>query len=219
MVLIFDLDDTLYSERRFVESGFVAVADWLENCFGWSSIESYQSMIALLEEEGRGAVFDGLLEKKSAKTKRLVKKCIKIYRYHKPSISIDPIAKKILSSLSEPPYLVTDGHKVVQYNKICALGIEKYFKKTFITHRYGIKRAKPSTYCFELIRNIEKCEWNNMVYIGDNPEKDFVNLTPLGVHTIRVLTGEHRDKQADTGYDALHTITSLEDLPVLLKNI
>jgi putative hydrolase of the HAD superfamily len=64
---------------------------------------------------------------------------------------------------------------------------------------------------------MENCEWSDMTYIGDNPNKDFVNLTPLGVRTIRVLTGEHRDIKAKPGFEAAHVIASLNELPPLLE--
>jgi putative hydrolase of the HAD superfamily len=114
-------------------------------------------------------------------------------------------------------YLVTDGHKTVQQNKIRALRIENCFKRIFITHRYGIRYAKPSIYCFKLIRRIERCNWSDMIYIGDDPAKDFVNLTPLGVRTIRVLTGGQRDVKAKPGFEAAYVISSFRELPALLE--
>jgi putative hydrolase of the HAD superfamily len=50
------------------------------------------------------------------------------------------------------------------------------------------------------------------VYIGDNPAKDFVNLNKLGMNTIRVSTGVHRQVIAQKGFDALRTIRTLADL-------
>ena len=217
MIFIFDLDDTLYSERRYIESGFLAVARWLENSFGWPSNETFQDMILALEKDGRGRIFNKILEQRGVMTKRIVNTCIKMYRHHAPDISLEESTKNILSSIPKPLYLVTDGHKVVQQNKIISLGIEKYFKKVFITYRYGINKAKPSTYCFELIRRLEKCDWGDMLYIGDNPEKDFVNLNPLGVRTIRVLTGGYSCVQAKQGFDALHSVESFCKLPELLQ--
>jgi putative hydrolase of the HAD superfamily len=58
-----------------------------------------------------------------------------------------------------------------------------------------------------------------MFYVGDNPAKDFVNLNHLGVHTIRVTTGEHAAVVAKAGYDAKHTISSLNELKIILKEI
>src|SRR5699024_3959766 len=115
-------------------------------------------------------------------------------------------------AVNHPLYVVTDGHKIVQKNKVDALGITELFKKIYITHRFGIKNAKPSIYCFEHIKRKENCRWSDMAYVGDNPKKDFVNLTPLGVRTIRVLTGVYRHVQAQSAYEAKSVIDNLGQL-------
>jgi putative hydrolase of the HAD superfamily len=219
MIPIFDLDDTLYAERSFVESGFRAVAIWLLDRFGWDPNESVRVMLDTLERHGRGAVFNSLLSSRQVASVGLVHECVRVYRHHSPNISLTKNAEHILSDFISPIYLVTDGHKLVQQNKVRALQIEHYFKKIFITHCYGIKHAKPSTYCFNIIRHIESCDWIDMIYVGDNPAKDFVNLTPLGVCTIRVMTGEHKNVIAKPGFEASHTIENLSELPKLLKDL
>ena len=219
MILIFDLDDTLYAERNFIESGYNAVAESLSKSFGWNKKEILKYMFKLLNNQGRENIFNILLEKKGKKSKKLINKCLLIYRNHKPSIKLPQSTKNVLSGLSKKPYLVTDGHKIVQKNKIHSLKIKKKFQKIFITHQYGIKYAKPSTYCFKKIKKIENCKWNQMAYIGDNPAKDFINLNILGIKTIRVLTGEHSKVKVKKGFNANYSISSLEELPSLIKKV
>lgn len=220
MIIIFDLDDTLYDERMYVESGLQAVAAFGADRFGWDPEPSFRFMIDVLDSEGRGAIFDRWLTMRGRYGKGLVRECLRVYRHHTPSLRLYKDAGKLIPRVSGYPlYLVTDGHKIVQQNKVIALGIEQYFRHVFITHRYGIRHAKPSTYCFERIREREGCDWSNMMYVGDNPAKDFVNLNPLGVHTVRVLTGVHRSVRAELGYDAYHTIPDLAHFPQLLENL
>jgi putative hydrolase of the HAD superfamily len=218
MILIFDMDDTLYDERTYVDSGLRAVASYGEERFGWNSVDSFNYMQHILETSGRGRIFDLWLASHGRCTRSLVKACVKVYRHHAPSLRLTPGVEGLLEQLSSDYslYLVTDGHKIVQHKKVEALGISRFFQKVLITHRYGIRNAKPSTYCFELIRRREKCLWEDMVYIGDNPEKDFVNLNPLGVKTIRVNTGVYRNVKAKPGYDAAKT---LERLDLLLEEV
>ncbi len=220
LVLIFDLDDTLYSEHTFVESGLRAVADFGQNEFGWNSSDSFVHMMQTLAQEGRGRIFDLWLEQKGCNRKTLIKRCVDVYRHHVPSLSLFESAKNLLSLLSDSAlYVVTDGHKVTQQKKVEALNIQNYFQHIYITHRYGIKNEKPSPYCFELIRKREGCEWADMLYVGDNPSKDFVSLNKLGAHTVRVSTGAHRNVQARPGYDAQHTIADLTHFYKLLGEI
>jgi putative hydrolase of the HAD superfamily len=219
LVLIFDLDDTLYNERDFVESGFKAVAAYLEEVKGWPADKSFKHMMQTLDKEGRGRVFDNLLCSYGQLTVKAVAQCLTVYRNHSPNIRLYTAAFDLIKGLDVPLYIVTDGHKLVQQNKVQALGIESLFSKVFITHRYGVKNSKPSIYCFERIRSLEKCNWSQMVYVGDNPNKDFVNLTPLGVQTVRVLTGEYKDLLAKPGYEAMHIINSLSDLSDCLPDL
>jgi putative hydrolase of the HAD superfamily len=217
MIPIFDLDDTLYPELTYVYSGFNAVAEYLERDFGWCVTESRAFMLDSLASDGRGAVFDRLLTYKGVFSKNLVKKCLSVYRNHMPSISLNADAANLLTSIQGPVFLVTDGNKMVQAKKIAALELHYSFTKVYITHRFGIHNCKPSTHCFELIRGSLQCEWNDMIYIGDNPAKDFVNLKPLGINTVRILTGEYSQVSAKPEFDADLHIHSLAELPNLFN--
>lgn len=220
MVIVFDLDETLFPERTYVESGFRAVARWGYRAFAWNPRQSECEMLQLLDRDGRGRVFNSWLASRGVKTARHVKTCISVYRSHVPEITLLPAAVRALSSLSNHPvYVVTDGHKLAQARKIAALGLNSVIKKAYITHRYGVANAKPSTHCFELIRKRENCDWNKLFYVGDDPSKDFVNLNRVGATTIRVLTGQHSKRIASRGFDGQYCIASLDELNTLLKEL
>jgi len=213
MIYIFDLDDTLYDERQYVESGLKAVATFAESRWGIDGEKGFSQLVSLLDQHGRGRVFNDYLAMHNiAVTKQNVKACVSAYRLHAPSIEMPSSHRDLLESLPAPLYLVTDGNKVVQGNKVDALNIAHYFKRVFVTHRFGVKHAKPSTYCFEKIKQAERANWQDMVYIGDNPAKDFVNLNKLGMPTVRVLTGVHANVEAQPGFDAKYTISKLTEL-------
>jgi putative hydrolase of the HAD superfamily len=114
--------------------------------------------------------------------------------------------------------LVTDGNKIVQRNKINAMNLDSFFKKIFITYQYGIKYSKPSLYCFKKIIEAEKAEWKNLVYIGDNPYKDFVNLNRMGAQTIRIRRGPYKNTITSKGCDAKIQISNLEELRKILRD-
>lgn len=220
MILIFDLDDTLYVERTYVESGFKAVAHFLESEFMLNYQDSYNQMISILDADGRGKIFDNILNENKIFSKKNLSMCIKIYRQHTPKISLNQSAKLFLEKYKAYSlYLVTDGNKNVQAKKVEALNLRKYFKRILITHRYGLHNAKPSIYCFDLIRKIENSIWSEMFYIGDNPAKDFVNLNSLGVKTVRVLTGEYRYLTPKKKYDAKYLINSINELEALIRMV
>jgi putative hydrolase of the HAD superfamily len=221
MVLIFDLDDTLYDEMTYVKSGLHAVAAFGRASYGWNEEDSYTFMDACLLKYGRGKVFDEWLRAHDHYSASRVNQCVHVYRHHIPSISLPIVAKQLLLKYQGlcSLYLVTDGHKIVQQKKIDALGIEALFKRCFVTHRFGIRHSKPSLYCFEKIKEVEKCDWSSMVYVGDNPAKDFVNLNAIGSSTVRVRTGSHAEVKARSGHDAQHTIQDLTHLALVLDQL
>lgn len=219
MILIFDLDDTLYDEMTYVMSGLRAVARFGETTFGWDAAQSLAFMQAHLIKHGRGKIFDEWLRYHGRFSSAGVATCVRVYRHHQPEIELFPIALRLIQFYRKksPLYLVTDGHKVAQKQKISALKLETMFKRIFITHRFGIQNAKPSLHCFDIIRKTECRDWSTIVYVGDNPTKDFVNLNQMGALTIRVSTGSHATAIAQPGYDARVTIPDLTHLPATLN--
>ena len=220
MILIFDLDDTLYDESRFVDGGLRAVARLGQARWGWDAAGSLETLQEILAREGRGTVFDRWLQGHEAWSRGRVGDCVRAYRTHAPEIELFPAGRRMIDRFRSrgPLYLVTDGNKIVQRNKVDALALWPDFRRIFITHRFGVAAAKPSTHCFGRIKAESGCAWDEMVYVGDNPAKDFVNLTPLGVTTVRVLTGAYSKVPALPGHDALFTIPDLDALPDVLAS-
>ena len=215
MVLVFDLDDTLYNEITFVKSGFWAVSAHLSKSYSIPAENSYAFMVKRLSENGRGRVFDDTLQKFGLYSRKNVLKCVSVYRNHLPDIQLDREAEDCLQRFRDfPVYIVTDGNKTVQKNKLDALGLYDRVKFCFITHRYGIKNSKPSPYCFMKICARENISPQEVVYIGDNPNKDFVGIKPLGFKTIRILKGQHKDVKEPDHYEAHYQINTLSELNI-----
>lgn len=213
MILVFDMDDTLYDEATYVRSGFMAVARSLAPILGKSAKHLHEEMIVLSEQIGRGKVFDSLLERHGKLSRRLVRECLSSYRRHKPEIHLHQAGKDCLSRFRHLPlYVVTDGNKTAQASKVRALDLASKVKKVFITHRYGLHHSKPSPHCFQIIQKLEDVPTSQILYIGDNPSKDFVGIRPLGFQTLRVLTGPYSFAKAPPGYDAVFKVKSLNEL-------
>lgn len=212
MILVFDLDDTLYDELTYVRSGFRAVARFLAQNYSIPMENGFSYMWGQLAK-GRGNIFDQLLQEYHIYSKKLTRQCLSVYRSHQPEIKIYPEAKSCLERFKNySKYLVTDGNKLVQQRKIEALGVSYYFKHCYITHCYGLKNAKPSPYCFLKICEQEKIRPEQVVYFADNPRKDFVGIKPLGFKTVRIMQGQHKGVELPNEYEAQYRINSLEEL-------
>lgn len=218
-VIVFDLDDTLYDEIEYVKSGFLAVA---QNFCEADTVQNfYQTMIKELEKNGRGKVFDTALQEYKLYSKKAVRKALSIYRTHLPKLTLPQESQEILEyflAKKTPLYIVTDGNKIVQANKLKALQLHRFIKKSFITHRYGKIHAKPSPYCFEKIAKLEGVAYSDVVYIGDNINKDFVGIKKLGFRTIRIKKGMFADLNKTQEYHAEVEIDSLYALKNILKD-
>lgn len=53
------------------------------------------------------------------------------------------------------------------------IGTEKYFDHIIITEELGSEYWKSHHMAFDLIKQKLEVEFDEMVYVGDNPEKDF----------------------------------------------
>ncbi|MCI1858754.1 MAG: HAD family hydrolase [Sporolactobacillus sp.] len=222
-VIVFDLDDTLYDEKTYLQSSYRAVARYLAALpqIDESAAGIYRLMTVLYATGGRSQLFDRLLlQLKQRPTKTLICRCLSVYRRHQPEIHLPETSLQCLRRLNGYPlYIVTDGNKIVQHRKLKALGLYRMMKHCYITHRYGLRHAKPSPYCFLDLAAKEKAEPSAIVYIGDNPHKDFIGIKPLGFRTVRVLTGVYRHLQMDQAHEAAVTIASLAELEDALNQL
>jgi putative hydrolase of the HAD superfamily len=220
VIVALDLDDTLYPEESFVRSGFQAVARRLHERWGVAVEEAFEVMWRSLESRGRGTQLDDVVEHFGLDGRQSVRELLKVYRHHPPSISLPPESRAALEALQPRHlYVVTDGHKVVQQSKIDALGLPPFVEHAYLTHRYGIRNRKPSPYVFELLMRRERCAAGNLVYVGDDPSKDFRGIRPLGVRTIRVATGRHSGVVVPAAKDAERTVASIADVPAVVQEL
>ena len=213
MILVFDLDDTLYDESTFVFSGFKAVARHLAEKFNLDFDQILMKLKDILDIQGRGAIFDTLLCELGLFDSDLLSNCVSVYQGHTPTIEpyFDSVATLELYQ-DTPKYLVTDGNPGVQAKKVEALDLAKYFQGIYYTGTFGIEFAKPSVSCFEMICNLEKVSFSDIMYVGDDPAKDFVNLRTHGAITVRVMTGRFSKVIAKDEFDAEFRIARIGDL-------
>ena len=180
--IVFDLDDTLYSEKEFEKSGIKFVYNKLK--ISSVSIENLFSMnhewIQLIISELTNITKDEVLN---------------IYHNHFPEIYLYRDANIFLNKLSEKNIelsLITDGKSITQRNKLTALNITSLFKNIIISEE--INSNKPSEINYRLIMNGNNN--SDYIYIADNPEKDFFTPNKLGWTTICLLDkGQNVHKQ------------------------
>ena len=173
--VIFDLDDTLYSEKEYVRSGYHKIAAY----FGKSELEEQMWSVFLSGEMAIDVVLKAhnLIEKKE--------EALKIYRYQKPDIHLyDGVADMIARIRNTKNVgIITDGRPEGQRAKLDSLGV--LVDKIIITDELGgVQFRKPNQKAFQLMKESFNVKPERMVYIGDNKKKDFIAPKQLGMKCI-----------------------------------
>lgn len=206
------MDETLYDESTFVMGGFRAVAHFVASKWPITEKKVLEIILKEFKNQGRGKIFDVLLNKLDVNSKENIKKCLSVYRFHRPGIKLYKDAENFIKQFKDRSlYVVTDGNKRVQEDKVKVLGLDKLVKKVFITGRFGKGKSKPSPYCFMKICALEKIKPREAVHIADDSSKDFINLKPLGFHTIRIKRGRLAHIKLDRAHEAEFTFDSLKE--------
>lgn len=202
--ILFDLDDTLYDEKTYVASGFRAVARDLESEIGMSWNRLAEEMMSILEAEGRGRVFDLVLQRHATHCKERVLELVELYRHHQPNIQPYPDVLPVLEGLQRNGYLlglITNGFHVMQKRKVDALGVAQHMDTLVYPDELGSDRWKPHPAGFlkgldELAVSPERA-----MYIGNDPEKDVEPAREVGMIPVQMCRpGLDTKKSSDSDF-------------------
>ena len=175
--VIFDLDDTLYSEKAYVRSGYRAVAE------AFPQIEDMKGKLWRAFEEGLPAI-DTVLKDEGLLSEEAKAIALERYRFQVPQITLYGGVEALLKRLKQTKRLglITDGRPEGQWAKIKALGLESYFDCIIVTDELGgIEFRKPNPLAFLQVQAAFGTAFEKMIYVGDNLNKDFIAPTALGM--------------------------------------
>lgn len=179
--IVFDLDDTLYSEKEYVRSGFRAIAETMPQ------IKQMEEKLWKSFEHKKTAI-DEVLSAEGIYTEELKQECLSVYRFHQPDIHLYDSVKELLQQFRADGYklgIITDGRPEGQRAKIKALGLGDLVDYIIVTDELGgVEYRKPHEAAFVKMREILSVPFMKMCYIGDNLKKDFIAPEALGMETI-----------------------------------
>ncbi|GEM_PF-603363 len=183
--IIFDIDDSLYLERDYVRSGFLALNDLVYERYAVKGFG--QHCWELFLNGVRGNTFNIALEQLQIKVDaEFVRKLITRYREHEPQISLLADAELCLKRAAKELKIgfLTDGPLASQRAKAKALGLEQYAAPIIFTAE--LDAPKPSPIGFKALELALNLRGDSLVYIADNPNKDFKGPKSLGWRTLRL---------------------------------
>lgn len=187
---VFDLDDTLYLERDYSVSALSYLGGKVESEL---SIFGAAQELVLNFQNGQPDVISAFWEKYNLKSEDK-QAFISAMRGHGPEISLFPDSAQFLTKLRSkkiPFAIVTDGRSITQRAKIESLGLTDAIAVA-ISEETGV--SKPHKDAFAPV--LQVLDGHKVVFVGDNPAKDFVAPNNFGWDTFqRKDNGLHVHKQ------------------------
>lgn len=187
-VVVLDMDDTLFLERDYVLSGFAAVAAVVEREHGLKGFS--ECAWRLFCAGTRGRIFNEALKEMGVELPSgSVAELVSVYRSHLPRIELTGDSLRFLNAARRQGLriaLVSDGVYVAQKAKVRALGLETFISPIVLTDEFGRDAWKPSSRGYLEVFERLGGSHTDYIYVGDNPNKDFIAPNALGWRTIRI---------------------------------
>lgn len=219
--VVFDMDDTLYLERDYVKSGFQAVAQFVREVVEPEPV--FEFLWSLFNRGVRGDTFNRMTERFPILGEKWdINDFVIAYRTHSPTISLMSGMGSLIGRLQSEGIkigVLSDGPHASQQAKTIALGMYQLADFVMLTDSLGRECWKPSPAGFERLEAEFDLQGADLVYVGDNVDKDFVAPNSLGWETIRLRMEGQLRQNAETGEQEKtpgHEVFSVEALSALL---
>lgn len=240
--VIFDLDDTLISEYQFIVSGYRYMSHELSARLKRSP-EEIEERLWELSRETYTHVFNRLFESYDEPyTDEELRSMILSYRAHPADISFYPDVKDTLTALKDMGILtgiISDGDPDRQRNKIrhavdvldSELGLHNsadydpvrrasyWFDEIILNDEFGgAAFRKPDPKGFSEMASRLHTDPSAMIYVGDNPSKDFHISSILPYRTARIIreNGIYTEREYLDGIKETFRISTLTEIPRII---
>ena len=210
--LVFDLDDTLYPERRFALSGFDAVSKHVAARYGVSRPAAFSLLRRELAAGRRAEAFQTLAGQLDL-AGPIVDELRDVYRAHAPALKLPPATRAVLGAarVSWKLAVLTNGIPDIQRRKVAALGLAPLVDAVLYAHEIGEGKPDPAVFlaaCAAVGVPVEAS-----VMTGDNPWCDVDGARRAGLRAIRIRRGRHAHiGEGDTG-PADATVRDISEVP------
>lgn len=220
--IIFDLDNTLYDEKLYIESALmnVARAFCLERDLNEQDVFNYLKNDWI--KNGERELFQRLLARyQIVINEKNIKQLVTAYRNCKASLVPYSDVIETLCLLKSKGFklgIITNGGKATQQNKINLLGIKHYFDTIIISGEWFSKDLwKPNKAPFYLCFKKLGVKPNECLYVGDKFDKDIVGASEAGAIPILIDRDESNNTYIyecfkNTEYILVHNFEQIVDL-------
>ncbi len=192
--ILFDLDNTLMDfalrKEKSIEASILAMQDSGLN-LNYKNVE--KEIYNLYDKVGieNQKIFQKFLAKHKINDYKVLAKAIYAYRKTKDAETRTyPEVKKILLKFIKKNIklgIVSDAPKLQAYLRLVELGLEDFFD--VIITADDVKASKETTKPFEKALDILKIEANEVLFVGDRPDRDVLNAKKIGMNTAFAFYG------------------------------
>lgn len=213
--VIFDLDDTLYAERRFALSGFAAVAADVAARTGVAPERLFRGLWRSYRMGRRATALQDLVAAHGLPDEEVVR-AIETIRSHRPRLRLPAVAQDVLATLRQQGHrlgVLTNGWPATQRGKVAALAIAPLVDVVVYAQEHA-EAGKPAPACFEAVLSRLDVDRSRSVFVGDHPDKDIGGARACGLRTIHVDT---TGGPPVAGADA--SVSDLRDVPAMVARL
>lgn len=202
--VLFDLDDTLYPQRRFVFSGFAAVAAYLERVTG----EDRKRVFVVLRDawrERRGRELQACVDR-FALSPALIPTLLGIMRGHRPALRLPRSSALALTALRTQwtTGIVTNGDPGIQKRKVDALGLSPLVDSIVFAGEHGTGAGKPEAAPFTAALDRLHAVARRTVFVGNDEACDIAGAAAVGMKTVLLVASpQYRSCVAATRADVI----------------
>jgi HAD superfamily hydrolase (TIGR01509 family) len=216
--IVFDLDDTLISNKEFIIARCQILYNQLSDLFG--DYSTYLVNISLLLNEGYAPyLIDKLCDLYGLLSMK--RDILKIYRDGFPDkVSVYADVEPTLNAFKANHFklfVLTDNPVVTQKVKWNVFPFRDMFDDVIFTNNYGL--SKPDSKCFHIISETHGIAPEDLVMIGDNQVRDIVGAIHAGYncafHIVRdnAMVTSHLMAYSNIDISKVHHIKSLKEVP------
>lgn len=130
-----------------------------------------------------------------------------------------PDAETVLTTLKKKGFelfIITNGFSQVQRKKLQSAGIDKYFKKVFISEE--ISSPKPALAIFEYALKSANARKAKSIMIGDDFESDIMGALNFGIDAVYLEpSGKENDSNNLLYHNSRNLLYRINTLPGVLK--
>jgi putative hydrolase of the HAD superfamily len=216
--LIFDLDDTLYRERRFALSGYAEVARMAERVYRVPAADAFHVLQASLRTGSRAQAFQRLASLLGT-GEGGIEAFREAYRRHMPRLRLSGPARAALATARRHwrVGILTNGPPAVQRAKVEALGLTELVDRVVYAHEVGA--GKPDAQVFVIACRLLGVSPEDAVMAGDDPWCDVDGARGAGLMAIRVRQGWHRAVESGLTGPADATVETIADVPAAAERL